>query len=302
MTEYNYRKFDEKVWYDFGKALLNEQGSEKQKNFLQICKSGKTNFSEYIDEHLYSIENSVIGNDHFPFRYRFTEREFLYPPEDTQKTIWERFRELPHEALSYCGFWGYTVVNMIKEGYIEPDYLASSSNGVTETGIYCIDKALRPEDKKTIDRCVRRVLRSMCNPFPRGKRIVFNDFYLGKAYWRWSWSHRMSNFIGLDFEQILKILNEDYYAEFSEKMHSGKSYISSKNVLGGLLLYLKQVNKGKITIAQLRKIINTISYLSAWKAIEAQEPNHNQKEIEAMSKIVLSKSSPANVASRAARA
>ena len=281
MTEY--KKFDEKAWMDFGKNLLKKEGTEKKKNFLRICKSGKNDFLDYMDEHLLSGEDSIIGKDRIVFEHRFTEREFLYPPKDTQQIIWNTFREVPDEIMSCCGFWGYTMLNMIQGGYIKPEYLASKLNGVTETGIYALDAALKSSNEKTIDDCARRILRSMCNPAPRGKRILFKDFYLGKVYWRWNWSQKMSEFIDLDFGQILSILNENYYEAFSSKMHTGKSYISSRNVLGGLLLYLNQAKSKKITNKQLEKIIDKISYLSAWKAIEAQKPNLNQKEIQEIS-------------------
>ena len=268
---------------DFGKNLLKKEGSGKKKNFLRICKSGKDDFIDYISEHLLSREDSIIGKDHIVFEHRFTEREFLYPPRDTQQIIWNTFRKVPDEITSYCGFWGYTILTMIQGGYIKQEYLASKLNGVTETGIYALDEALKSSNDRTIDDCARRILRSMCNPFPRGKRISFNDFYLGKVYWRWNWSQKMSEFIDLEFEQILDILNEKYYAAFSEKMHTGKSYIGSRNVLGGLLLHLNKAKREKITNKQLGKLIDKIAYVSAWKAIEAQEPNLNQKEIQKIS-------------------
>ena len=133
--------------------------------------------------------------------------------------------------------------------------------------------------KKTIDGCVRRILRSMCNPAPRGKRIVFNDFCLGKSYWRWAWAEKMCDPTGLSFKDILKILSDKYYATLSEKMHSGKSCISSDKVFGGLLLYLKSVKSNKMGGGKLRKIIDRLSYLSAWKAIEVQPAEMNKKEI-----------------------
>ncbi len=89
--------------------------------------------------------------------------------------------------------------------------------------------------------------------------------------------------IGLNFDQILETFDEKYYAEFSAKMHSGRSYIGSENIFGGLLMYLNQVQGNKIPGKKLGKIIDKVSYLSAWKAIEVQEPNFNQIEIQKIS-------------------
>ena len=282
----NYKKFDENVWLEFGKGLLVNKGSYEQKKFLQICRSGKAEFLRYVDERLLSVENSTVDGMTLDFDYRFSESEFLYPPKDTQKYIWDKFEGIPTEEKHSFGFWGYIMINMIENGCIKPDYLCSKLNGITETGIYVIDQALRDgtNNPKIIDDCVRRALRSLCNPAPRGKRILFNDFYLGKSYWRWHWAYQMSQLTSLGSEQILKVLDGEYYAVFSAKMHSGKSYIGSQNVLGGLLLYLHEANADgkKITSGKLKEIIDKISYLSAWKAIEAQNPIVNHEEIRKM--------------------
>ena len=232
MTEY--KRLDEKAWLECGKNLLTEKGSERQEEFLSVCQAGKDDFLRYMDEHLLSCEGHIIDGVTVPFKHKFTEQEFLHIPRDTQQVIWSVFKDVPDEMMACCGFWGYMIISMIENDYIRPYYLASALNGVTKTGIYVIDAALKTDKKKKedrkikIDRCVRRILRSMCNPAPRGKRIVFNDFYLGKSYWRWCWAQKMSEFIELEFEKILEILDVDYYAAFSEKMHTGKSYISSE--------------------------------------------------------------------------
>ena len=273
-----YKQLDEKAWSDFGKKL-KEKGSDMQREFLDVCKSGKNKFIPYIDSRL---KESDIQGEVVDFRYTFMENEFICPPRCTQKKIYEAFKDVPEETMHNCSFWGYIIIEMIKNDQIQPDWLASKSNGVHNTGLYIIDKAIQSNDEKEIDDCIRRILRSMCNPEPRGKRIVFNDFYLGKAYWRWYWAHKMSNIIGVKPDKILKILDEKYYAEFSAKMHSKKSYISSENILGGLLLFL-QKNKG-ITDKKLKKIIDQIAYLSIWKAIEAQTPESNSEEIQKIAK------------------
>lgn len=291
MITEEYKRIEEKAWQEFGERLLAKDASEEQKDFLRICQSGKDSFLEYMDDHLLSHEGSTIGKNEVAFAYQFCEQEFLSPPDDTQKKIWDTFKALPAETMYCCGFWGYVIVRMIKDGQIEPLYLASGLNGRDKTGAYMVDDALKLNDRKQIDDRVRRILRSMCNPEPRGKRVVFDDFCLGKAYWRWCWSHKMSSVIGLKFEQIREVLDKDYYGAFAAKMHSGQSYISSPNVLGGLLLYLKEASRKKLTSEQLKEIIDKVSYLSAWKALEIQEPASNKKEIEAIAATVLNRKS-----------
>ena len=272
MTEY--KKIDEGAWNEFGKNLLSNKGSDEQIEFLQVCRSSKDEFLNYFDENLLNNKEAVITGKEVYFNYKFTEAEFRFPPRDTQEIIWNAFGKITRENMSSCGFWGNTIINMIKHDCIKPHYLASNLNGVNETGIYMIDSVVNSDDSNKVDECVRRVLRSMGNSAPRGKRIIFNDFYLGKAYWRWNWANKMSNEISLSFEEILKIFDETSYAVFAAKMHSGKSYISQTNTLGGLLLFLKGNN------LKIKKVIDIIAYLSIWKAIEVQSPELNKQEIE----------------------
>ncbi len=279
MTEY--RRIDESIYLQFGKKL-SQEGKEKQIldsqiEFLQACRNGKDDFLNYLKQNLLNNKEAIIKGKSVFFDHKFTEAEFLFPPIDTQEIIWDVFGKIEREYMGYCGFWGYVVIQMIKHNCITPDYLASNLNGVHETGFYMLDNAINSNDGKKIDDCSRRILRSMGNPAPRGKRIVFNDFYLGKAYWRWNWANKMSNEISLSFEEVLETLDEKGYAEFSARMHSGQSYISQINTLGGLLLFL---NKNPETLVKnIKKIINTLGYLSIWKAIELQSPEINKQEI-----------------------
>jgi hypothetical protein len=281
MTEH--KRIDERVYLKFGKNL-SQEGKEKkvldnQIEFLQACRDGKDSFLQYLDENLLNEEGSMVNSKGIFFNHKFTEVEFRFPPVDTQEVIWNTFKNVSKQNMSSCGFWGAVIIDMIKHDCITPDYLASNVNGVNETGVYMLDSALNSNDGKKIDDLVRRVLRSIgCPPAGRGKRLIFSDFYLGKAYWRWCWSNKMSNEISLSFNEILNTLDEKGYAAFSEKMHSKKSYISHTNVLGGLLLFL---NKNPSTLVKnTEKIIDNISYLSIWKAIEIQSPELNQVEIE----------------------
>ncbi len=274
-----YKRIDESVWSEFGKKILSNKGSDEQRFFLQACRNGKDNFLFYLSENLLNSESVITGKNIY-FDYRFTEAELRFPPRDTQQIIWDIFSKIPKENMTLCGFWGEIIIAMIKHDCIKPEYLASNLNGVNETGIYMLDNAINSNDNKKIDDCVRRVLRSMGNPAPRGKRIVFNDLYLGKAYWRWYWANKMSNEINLSFEEILDTLDEKGYTEFYEAMSSerGRSYISQTNTLGGLLLFLDE--NPSTLVKNIRKIIDAISYLSAWKAIELQSPELNKQEIE----------------------
>ena len=273
-----YKEIDNGIWSEFGKALLSSKGSKMQVDFLQSCRDGKDVFLQYLNGNLFNEENAIIAGKGIFLNHKFTEAEFRFPPTDTQQIIWDAFKEVPRQNTGSCGFWGSIIVDMIKHDCITPNYLASNVNGVNETGFYMLDRAITSEDGLIIDECVRRILRSMGNPGPRGKRIIFNDFYLGKAYWRWNWSNKMSNKIDLSFEEILNTLDDKGYAEFSGKMHTKKSYISQTNTFGGLLSFLSK--NPDTLVKSVGRIIDNLTYLSIWKAIEIQSPESNEIEIE----------------------
>ena len=269
------KKFDEKIWLEFGKKLIDKRRLEEQRKFLEHCKSREI-FLTYMDKNITSKPNSIVGDTDVTLvldREAFSEQEFinLSTSGDEQK-IWTTFQSAGSDVLLY-GFWGYVTLDIIKKKYIQPSFLARTGNGIKT-----IDEALKSNaSPKKIDSTVRRILRSMCNPAPRGKRVIFNECYLGKSYWRWHWANKMSLHIELSPEQIRKVLNTKSYAVFAQKMHTGKSYIGSERLLGGLLMYM---NESKPTTKKLEKIINQISYLSIWKALEMQNPLDNQKTIQ----------------------
>lgn len=264
------QRLNSELWTKFGDRLLNKNDTSAQIEFLEACRS-KDSFDAYISENL-KTENLRTGNS-VVFQYEFTQKEFYFPPEDTQKTIWETFSHLPRETMSDVCFWGSVMLDLIENSSFEPAWLAANGGGGSEDGDYAIDMALKfPEEVKKIDTCVRRILRSMCNPRPRGKRIVYFDFPLGKSWWRYFWAKEMSKHIEVDFERILEILDLSSYQVLAERMHSNRSYISYPNVFGGMLLFLDR-SSDSVNSKTIGKIANHLAYLIIWNSIEMQKPN-----------------------------
>ena len=264
------QRLNSESWAKFGDRLLKKNDTSTQIEFLEACRS-KDSFDAYISKDL-KTENLRTGFSAV-FQYRFTQNEFYFPPEDMQKTIWESFNHLPHEIMSDVCFWGSVMLDLIKNSSFEPAWLAANGGGISEDGDYAIDIALKfPEEVKRIDKCVRRILRSMCNPRPRGKRIVYFDFPLGKSWWRYFWANEMSKHIEVDFERILEIMDLSCYQVLAERMHSNRSYISYANVFGGMLLFL-DTTSDSVNSKTIGKIANSLAYLIIWNAIEMQNPN-----------------------------
>ena len=282
------KRYPRQEWYNFGKGLIEQPDEDKQREFLEACLSRET-FLEYMNDHL-PTDNidgcSALGN----FDHQFTELEFVEPPlETTQKYIWEAFGPTEaggnEELYADCCFWGVVVREMVERGLVEAPWLAAGAGDThDDAGRDNIENALSAEGKdaaKAMDDCVRRILRSMCNPRPRGARIVFNDFPLGKSWWRWRWAERMAGVLHIEREDILgQALGSSNYAIIAAKMHSGRSYLSADNVFGGLILFLRDPQGAQLPGKRLGKIIDELAAQSAWQAIELRAPVENRDELE----------------------
>ena len=88
----------------------------------------KLMFLNYVDEKLLSKSANPVAGQSVPIEHIFTEREFLFPPEDTAEIIWDKFKGML-EPMADCSFWGYMVINMMRKDYIEPAWLAAELNG-----------------------------------------------------------------------------------------------------------------------------------------------------------------------------
>ena len=290
------KRYPRQRWHDFGNRLKKIKGGSEQREFLEACLS-RDDFIEYMNEYLPmdGIDgDSALGK----FDHQFTELDFIDPPKSTQKYIWEAFAptdEGDDELYEDCCFWGVVIREMIERELIEePSWLAAGASDTHNgAGQDNIDNALSAEgeDEDTVmDKRVRRVLRSMCNPAPRGARIVFNDFSLGKSWWRWRWAERMSGLLDMERDDILTgPLTRGNYASIAAKMHTGRSYLSPDNVFGGLILFLRDPQGAQLPGKHLEKVIDELAAQSAWQAIELRPAADNRNEISKLHRALPSK-------------
>ena len=291
-----YARLENEPWKNLGDRLVKpkEKGTPEQRDFLKACQS-KSSFLAYMSENGISLQTHYPG-ENICLDYRFTENEFLHPEASTtQKKIWETFKGIDKETASDDRFWALVVLDLIDKDKIHPAYLAlKKANSEEGTGLARIEEALNRVEQegtndeatnKEIDSCVRRILRSLCHPKPRStRRLLFYDFSLGATWWRWHRAEQMSDLLKIDAKEIRSILSERYYGTIAERLYSGKSYLGSENVFGGLLLFLNEKNAEMATRqatenAKIKDIINALAYVSAWKAIELQTPEGNKAEI-----------------------
>lgn len=292
-----YKQLNSEVWNDFGYELLDKSNKKERRNFLLACRDGNDAFLDYVEAKMHANKNeqTIIGDKQTKNIKQFqklTECEFRYTPKDVQEKIWNCFSLVSNddnEILYYCGYWGYICLEMLKNGSISSPMLARRTNskllGLTE-----IDNAITagPNDK-AFDDCIRTVLRSLCNKAPRGERDVFEYHPLSKSYWCWKWSelisenlHKLSN-VKRTPKYIRELLfNRNFYNTIATKMYSGRSYISSINLLCGLFLFIDERlnNDEKLTPTSISNVIYMLSYTSALRALEIQKPDDNKKIID----------------------
>jgi len=270
------KRIIEKEWMKFGRDLLqryNSDALEEQIKFLQACRDGNKSFLDYL-EPLLSNSNNLTGKDSSYVDIRLTEKEFRNPPEDTQEEIFDNFKDYPSETLSYNGFWAYLIINLIRNNAIQSSFLAANTGNNNQSGLTCLDYALNENaDELLVDATVRRVLRSMCNPAPRGARRVFNDFVLGSSFWRWNFASRVSKSLEKNLELVLNTLSVDMFGQISDALYANDSWLSHKNVLSGVVLFREKYDS--ISVKSFMSYVKRLRYMSAWKAIEIQTPKDN---------------------------
>jgi len=114
---------------------------------------------------------------------RLTEREFIDPPWNTEKTVAETWDVLTPSLAARPEVWTRIHVELIEQGRIRSSYLAADANG--DLGRNRIERALRGKDAQKVDDCVRSVLRRMGGVIrDRASRTAYIDCPLAKAWWR----------------------------------------------------------------------------------------------------------------------
>ena len=186
---------------DFQRTLLKEKGSKEQVRFLQSALEREA-FLERMAE--VPREGSKI----YPVPdWKFTDREFKDPPYCTEAEIYDHWRELSPFVASRPSFWAQATIDLVRSECIKPIYLAGNlrANGECPIGNALKDKT--DEHRKSIDDCVRTILRRMSGiQFVRGNRSVFSDCTLARAWWRERLIDSVSNKTGLDKVKLGKVL------------------------------------------------------------------------------------------------
>ncbi len=229
MNDVRYPELDAAAYAKLRKDLLDVKGSQNQQRFLRAVRRN--------DEFLAYLAAEVptqIGNAQVPsFQEPLSEQMYKDPPADIEQEMYGTWRALtPHVACRNT-FWAAVTYQHIKDGCIQASYLAANGTPAG-TGAERIDLALARSEPKSIDACVRAVIRRMSGlPGVRGNRSVYVNCPLARAWWR----ERLVESVlrhgsSVERPMVLEVVRTSQ--EYWERLISG--IVSRNSVLGSTMV------------------------------------------------------------------
>lgn len=161
--------------------LKSPKDLEKQREFLQLAAA-----DEHSGFRQYFLEIGIEGSKLSESMPEFSPSEFLEPPWESELALWDRLSALPPAIASLPGFWARFCIQAIEEERVHPSTFAQEARSSKDVnGKARIRQALKDNDEKEIEVCVRRIFRVMGGILhDRGYRTTFLDCPLAKSWWR----------------------------------------------------------------------------------------------------------------------
>lgn len=261
----NPRQFDDSSYTEFRRSLLDEKGSEFQQEFLTATRKSPA-FLKFVQD-----EVSRLEGDDFPiYENSLTEHEYKEPPPDTERALYEAWKEIAPAVACRFTFWAEVTFRHIEESRIQASYLAANG-GSLSGGLERIDRVLSGEDKKAVDDCVRTILRRMSGlPEARGNRSLYVNCPFGCAWWRERITADICSSTGKARDDVLGILrlNKGYWEEIVSLIVSRNSVVGDAKVRDALVVCLidqKDLDPGSsiLNSKSLRQFCRLIGVRSA---------------------------------------
>ena len=137
---------------------------------------------------------------------KMTESEYSGPPLESEKRLYSRLKDIPPRVAAAPAFWTSYQVEMVRRGIILPGFFAANS-GVSQTGRARLESALKRNNSRELDACVRTVLRRLGGlPEVRGNVSLFVDCRVARSWWRGYIANSVAEDCDYDCESIWKLL------------------------------------------------------------------------------------------------
>ena len=267
-----YAEFDESGYTKLRRSLVRKgaKGAPAQREFLTaVQETGR--FLAYMNVAV-DVEDGVELE---PLADRMSEAEFANPPSDTERRLFDGWRELTPRIACRTSFWGRVTYRHIEKGRIESSFLAVNGGG-NVTGAQRIDAALAATGEKAtllLDGCVRTVLRRLGGlPEVRGNRSVYVNCPLARAWWRERLVAEVATGEGEGLEREIRAVvhpeSQQYWEDLVTFVVSRNSVFGSVAVRNVLIRRLAKVldddPRSRLrTTDELRRVCRTVSAIQA---------------------------------------
>ena len=267
-----YAEFDESGYTKLRRSLVRKgaKGAPAQREFLTaVQETGR--FLAYMNVAV-DVEDGVELE---PLADRMSEAEFANPPSDTERRLFDGWRELTPRIACRTSFWGRVTYRHIEKGRIESSFLAVNGGG-NVTGAQRIDAAFAATGEKAtllLDGCVRTVLRRLGGlPEVRGNRSVYVNCPLARAWWRERLVAEVATGEGEGLEREIRAVvhpeSQQYWEDLVTFVVSRNSVFGSVAVRNVLIRRLAKVldddPRSRLrTTDELRRVCRTVSAIQA---------------------------------------
>ena len=267
-----YAEFDEGGYTKLRRSLIRKsaKGSATQREFLAAARE-TAKFLAYMGDAV----NVQDGVELEPLADQMSEAEFGNPPSDTERRLFDRWRELTPRIACRTAFWARVTHRHVEEGRIASSFLAANGGG-SVTGAQRIDAALSAtgdEAAPLLDGCVRTVLRRLGGlPEARGNRSVYVNCPLARAWWRERLVAEVAAGDGEGMErQIRAVVHPDsqqYWEDLVTFVVSRNSVFGSVAVRNVLIRAIAKVLEGTPrsplrTVDELKRVCRSVSSVQA---------------------------------------
>ncbi len=277
-----YKRLDDEKYTGLRKALLQQKGSDLQREFLKVARSD--------DQFWHFVRTKVATKgekEASVFDERLTEHQYKEPTKDTEQRMYKIWEDVPPETACRVTFWGEVTLRHIENKRIRSSYLAANG-GALSGGLERIDKALsKSGNEKEIDDCVRAILRRMSGlPEARGNVSVYVNCPFGCAWWRERLADEVCDIIDKSSsgakasrDGILNLLRQgqEYWETLVRLVISRNSVLGDRNVRDVLIWSLAETlesdkNHSVLKSQNLRSLCRLLGVRCAWQELGILEP------------------------------
>lgn len=279
--------------------LKNDPGGKEQRRLLEeVLANDKNKFPLYMEECISSASDSnpkkayeadgklppfvLDGKKIIPF---MAGHMYLMPVED-MLALYNKWKDIPYEDAVLPSFWGAVTLSGIREGIIEPAWLAVGRGRMgqkecTDTIKGNLEFALKSEENEKIDRFFRRIIRWTMGPniFRWNGAELYGNCSLAKAWWCGYLSTECAKIMEKDPLTVAEPLRSAWL-ELADYIAGRLSVISEPRIISSLALQVVEIEKQKtLTRTETKKIILSLGKLSSCTALGLTDPWQTQKRI-----------------------